>query len=111
MHDARKRIDAEALLSEARWASRLARRLVRDDAAAQDVVQSAFAAALESAPDAEGRLRPWLARVVRNFAAQTRRGEAHRADRERASARADRTPSAAETAERIESQRVLVEAL
>lgn len=111
MHDGRARIDAEKLLSEARWASRLARSLVRDDAAAQDVVQSAFVAALESAPNVDGRLRPWLARVVRNFAAQTRRGEAHRTDRERASARAERSPSAAETAERIESQRVLVEAL
>ncbi len=111
MHDGRSRIDAEKLLAEARWASRLARSLVRDDSAAQDVVQSALVAALESAPADEGRIRPWLARVVRNFAAQSRRGDAHRSEREQASARAERAPSAAETAERIESQRVLVDAL
>jgi RNA polymerase sigma-70 factor (ECF subfamily) len=111
MQDRRARIDAEKLLAEARWASHLARSLVRDDAAAQDVVQSALVAALESAPGVEGRLRPWLARVVRNFAAQSRRSEAHRSEREQVSARAERSPSAAETAERLESQRVLVEAL
>ena len=111
MHDGRARLDAEKLLAEARWATRLARRLVRDDSAAQDVVQSALVAALESAPASEGRMRPWLARVVRNFAAQSRRSDAHRTAREQASARPERSPSAAETAERLESQRLLVEAL
>jgi RNA polymerase sigma-70 factor (ECF subfamily) len=105
------RIDAEEMLAQARWMRRLARRLVRDSSTAEDVVQQTWLAALESAPGSEGRLRPWLARVVRNLASEKRRGEAHRAAREEIAARPERSPSAAETAEKIEAQRVLVEAL
>jgi RNA polymerase sigma-70 factor (ECF subfamily) len=104
-------IDAQALLAQAVWVRRLAKKLVRDGAVAEDLVQDTWLAALEGAPSEEGRLRPWLARVLRNFARQTQRGEANRARREEASARPERSPSASETAERLEAQRVLVEAL
>jgi RNA polymerase sigma-70 factor (ECF subfamily) len=104
-------IDAEELLAQARWVRRLARKLVRDASRAEDVVQDTWVAALESAPAQQGHLRPWLARVVRNFARQSQRRETNRAGREEASARSDRTPPASETAERLEAQRALVEAL
>ncbi len=104
-------MDAEALLAEARWVRRLARSLVRDDSVAEDLVQETWIAALEGAPADGGRLRPWLARVVRNFARQSHRGAANRARQEAQSARPERTPSTSETAERLEAQRLLVEAL
>ncbi|HEV8112857.1 MAG TPA: sigma-70 family RNA polymerase sigma factor [Planctomycetota bacterium] len=104
-------MDADSLLSEARWVRRLARSLVRDDAVAEDLVQETWIAALEGAPAESGRLRPWLARVVRNFARQAHRSRASRAHQERISARPERTPSTSETAERLEAQRLLVEAL
>jgi RNA polymerase sigma-70 factor (ECF subfamily) len=104
-------IDARELLTQARWVRRLAQSLVRDASIAEDLVQETWLAALEGAPSEEGRLRPWLARVVRNFARQSRRGEANRTRREHVSARSERSPSASETAERLESQRVLVESL
>ena len=87
----------ESLLAEGAWVARLARRLVGDDAA-DDVVQDTWVAALEKAPRERERLRPWLARVVTNFARQRRRGDAHRVQRESGSAPPDPEPEAAETA-------------
>jgi RNA polymerase sigma-70 factor (ECF subfamily) len=105
------KIDAEELLAQAQWVQRLARSLVRDASVAEDLVQETWLAALGRAPSDEGRLRTWLARVVRNFARQSRRGEANRARREEVSARSESSPSASDTAERLEAQRLLVEAL
>src|SRR5258705_13091820 len=98
-------MDAEALLAEARWVRRLARSLVRDDSVAEDLVQETWIAALEGAPADGGRLRPWLARVVRNFARQSHRGAANRARQEAQSARPGRTPPTPETAGRPGGQR------
>ncbi|HET6203233.1 MAG TPA: sigma-70 family RNA polymerase sigma factor [Planctomycetota bacterium] len=103
--------DVEDLLSQAPWMRRLARRLVRDAAQADDLVQETYLAALRSAPTEEERRKPWLVRVLRNFAAQTWRGDAHRARREEVAAKCGASPSASETAERLEAQRLLLEAL
>jgi len=62
--------DPEALLAHAGWIRALARRLVGDGPAADDLVQDTWLAALESRPDATRSLRPWLARVAHNFARQ-----------------------------------------
>lgn len=104
-------IDPHSLLAEAGWVERLARRLVRDDATAQDLVQETWLAALEAPPAADGRLRPWLARVLLNFARQRKRGEDRRLRREATAARPEALPPVSEASERIEAQRVLAEAL
>lgn len=104
-------IDPAALLAEASWVHRLARGLVRDDAAARDLVQETWLAALSAPPAADGRLRPWLARVLLNFARQRRRGETRRLARETLAAKAERLPPVSEAAERVEAQRALAEAL
>ena len=107
----RPAIDPAALLAEAGWVDRLARGLVRDDAAARDLVQETWLAALRAPPVADGRLRPWLARVLLNFARQRKRGEVRRASREALAARSERVPPVSEAAERVEAQRALAEAL
>jgi RNA polymerase sigma factor (sigma-70 family) len=104
-------IQPESLLAEAGWVSRLAKSLVKDDATAQDLVQETWLAALKSPPLADGRLRPWLARVLLNFARQRKRGESRRAAREALAARSERLPPATDASERIEAQRALAEAL
>ena len=106
-----REIDADELLAHTTWVRRLARGLVRDAAAADDVVQETWLAALKARRAADAPLRPWLARVAANFARDKTRGEANRASRERESARSGHAPSAADTAERLEAQRLLVEAL
>ena len=58
----------EELLAQSAWARRLAHSLVGEAAAADDVVQETWTAALERPPDGERPLRPWLARVIGNFA-------------------------------------------
>lgn len=72
----------EALLARADWARGLARRLVRDEALAEDVVQSAYLAALEKPPKQDARRDAWLRRVIRNVALATRRREKRREKRE-----------------------------
>ena len=99
------------LLTHSDWAFALARRLVRDDATADDVVQDTFAAALKSPPREEGPLRPWLSRVLGNVVRQRARGEGRRSYRERVSARRESLPSAAELTERTEAHRLLTEVL
>lgn len=66
------------LLAHATWARRLAYRLVRDEAAADDLVQEAWEVALRTRPEAGRPVRPWLGTVLRNlfrmkWRAQTRR--------------------------------------
>src|SRR5690606_2849024 len=55
--------------------------------------------------------RSWLRRVVRNVAANLRRGERRRLDREHRVAAIDRVPSSAELMEREERRRALVAAI
>lgn len=68
----------DALLREAGWVRTLARRLARDQAAADDVAQGTLAWALERRPGTRGLLRPWLARVVVRLV----RGHYYEGDRE-----------------------------
>jgi RNA polymerase sigma-70 factor (ECF subfamily) len=67
------------LLAEVAWLRRLAGRI--DGGRAEDLAQEAILAAL-TGPAPRGRLRSWLAGIVRNLARDTRRREARRARRE-----------------------------
>jgi RNA polymerase sigma-70 factor (ECF subfamily) len=105
----------ERLLAEAEWMLALAEHLVRDGSA-EDIVQDTWLAALHCAPsgrlpEESSRVRPWLAHVLANFARAQRRGDARRGEREMHAARPESVPSAADSAERVEAQRALVEAL
>ncbi|MEM6570598.1 MAG: RNA polymerase sigma factor, partial [Planctomycetota bacterium] len=66
-------ISLEALLQESDWLRRVARALVRDEAAADDLAQDVLDAASSRPPALEGRrLRGWLSTVARRRAARVR---------------------------------------
>jgi RNA polymerase sigma factor (sigma-70 family) len=101
----------EQLLEHAAWARRLAGTLVRDAAAADDLVQQAWLAALLRPPAAGRPLRPWLGQVLRNFARQGRRATGRRAERENLAPAPTALPGPEEWIERLDSQRALTEEL
>ena len=90
MTDGTLRPDPEALLAHSGWVRALARSLVADATAAEDVEQETWRRALESPPKHAGNLRAWLATVVRSVAAQRGRSEG------RATARHERFRRAAD---------------
>ncbi|MEM9799275.1 MAG: sigma-70 family RNA polymerase sigma factor [Planctomycetota bacterium] len=89
----------------------LARRLVRDAAEADDVVQDALAAALRR--PAEVREEGWIASAVQSAARSRRRSATRRADRERRAARPEGAGGgdAGTALENAERQRDVVEAV
>lgn len=99
-----------AWLEELAWVRRLAARLVRDPAAAEDVAQDALVVAWSRPPDRGVPLRSWLAGVVRRVASARRRGEARREAREHAAARAEAV-DAEHALERLELHERLVAAV
>jgi len=100
----------EELARHARWVRRMAGALLRDEAAAEDLVQDTWLAALTRAP-ASGRLRPWLRQVARNFARQHHRGKARRAAREAVARTPDGPEAPDEFAARLEAEQRLTRAL
>ncbi|MBK7641592.1 MAG: sigma-70 family RNA polymerase sigma factor [Planctomycetes bacterium] len=74
------------LLADAGWVRSLAARLVADPGTAEDLAQETLVAAWSRPPAPGTPARPWLARVLRNFARQRSRSESARSQRERASA-------------------------
>jgi RNA polymerase sigma-70 factor (ECF subfamily) len=99
------------LEQQSEWMRRLVRRLVRDTAGAEDVVQEAQLAALRRRRAGESVERGWLARVALNFARRQRRGEATRRAHEQRGARDESGPAADELAARLDAQRALAEEL
>src|SRR6185503_16479146 len=104
----------DELLGQERWLQALARRLVRDAATADDLVQETLLRALrarewserESAvPAADAQ--SWLARVLRNVWRERARSEHARGRREARAAEAEALPSARESLERVELQQRL----
>ena len=89
----------------------LARGMLRDHQEAEDVVQDAFAAALDKEPADRHGVRAWLAGVVRNLARGSLRARRRRVRRERVAARPQTTTPTDEVAERVEVQRRLAEAV
>ena len=104
-------LEAAEFLRHADFVRRLARRLAADEAAAEDLVQDTWLAALEHPPTQARGVRAWLARVLRNQAALRRRTGARRVHRERAVARVDRAPETGELIERMELHRRVVAAM
>jgi len=96
-----------ALLADAAWVHRLARVLIRDAGAAEDVAQETLVAALERGGPAPSRR--WLVAVLRNRVRLLYRGRTRRAARERAAARAEALEATSELATRADSLRRAVE--
>ncbi len=103
------RPELETLLRHADWLARLARRLVSDAAAAEDLVQETWIAALRRPPDPDRPARPWLAGVIRKLALLRGRRES----RQVASAwpSAEAAPSAEESAAQVELERTVAGAV
>ena len=103
----------DELLGQERWLQALARRLVRDAATAEDLVQETWFRALRAERGREreggsvGDARAWLARVLRNVWREKGRSERARGRRERSVAPSETLPSARESLERIELQQRL----
>lgn len=76
-------ISRQALLADQEWIHSVARALVGPGAEAEDLAQETLLAALDHPPAADGPLRPWLRRVLTNFARIALRREANRRARER----------------------------
>ena len=105
----RQHPSAEALLSHADFVRRLARRLVSDEATADDVVQETLLAALKRPPADHSRLRQWLGAVACRLALRFRRSDTRRARRERHAAKRDGVASTVDVASALEIQRCVVE--
>ncbi|MEZ6016731.1 MAG: sigma-70 family RNA polymerase sigma factor [Planctomycetota bacterium] len=97
----------ERLFAHTDWLRALARRLVRDASAAEDLVQETWLAALKAPPDDTLPVRPWLAGVARRLALMQFRGDSRRAAREARVARAEGLPSTAELIAELDLQRDL----
>src|SRR5688572_26815134 len=100
---------AEALLAHAEWIRALARSLVRDPDAADELVQRTLVAAWLRPPPEPGSPRGWLARCLRNFAHSARRARDRRGRHEVLAARAEALPSAHDVVERASLSRELAE--
>jgi len=103
----------QLLADHVEWVRRLARQLVRDAHAADDLTQDVCLAALEDRPEPRGPhgLRAWLATVLRNRVHEGRRGAGRRRERESASARPEATEGVDQIVERVALERELVEAV
>lgn len=101
----------DELLREESWVRALARRLVSDEARADDLVQETWVAALQRPPRAGTSLRPWLATVIRNRVRQDVRGGLRRRAREEDRFDDREVPSPDDLAELADQQRRVVQAV
>src|SRR5258705_5724464 len=105
-------IDPELLLAHAGFVRSVARSLLADENAVDDVVQQTWLAALEKPPREPGALRRWLARVARSVVRESRRSDERRVRREAASAPSEVDPSdPAQLVERLARMRALTDAV
>src|SRR5262245_51272796 len=106
MSDAGLRTDPQALLAHGDFVRGIARSLLWDEHAAEDVVQQTWLAALgREAPASRG----WLAAVSRNLAIKRLRGDRRRSAREAAASRAEGVPSDTDVLERERLRRAVVD--
>ncbi|MEZ5963767.1 MAG: sigma-70 family RNA polymerase sigma factor [Planctomycetota bacterium] len=92
-------IDPDLILAHDGFVRRLARRLLRDAHAADDVAQQTWMAACTRAVTADS-LRDWLVTVARRIAGRRVRSDRRESLRQRAAARSEQLPSTAAIVER-----------
>jgi len=102
-------IAPEQLLAHSGWMRALARSLIGDASAADDIVQESMLAALRRPPDADRPVEAWLSRVVRHVAANFRRGEQRRSDRHAGIEAQEPPDDPGATLERLDTQQMIVE--
>jgi len=98
------------LAETSQWAQSLATRLVGDEHLAEDVVQEAYLAALQT-PGRPRSVSAWFSGAVKNLSRRKLRDRVHGDRREQAAARAEALPAASDTAARLEQQELLIRAL
>jgi RNA polymerase sigma factor (sigma-70 family) len=98
----------DELMAEIGWVRRLARALINDVAAADDIAQDAWVLAIRHPPTDARPLRPWLRRVVLNVARMRYRTARRRDAREAATERGD-VPTPADLVERVQLQRAVAD--
>ena len=104
----RQELSLDALLKQAGWARRLARSLVSESDAADDLVQETWLSALRRPPTIAGSARPWLGAVLRNLGTNRAQATRRRDTREREfGAIEDTAASAEELLARMEAQKML----
>lgn len=101
----------ESLVEHADGLRRLARALMRDKSAAEDVVQDALVTALQRSPSKPAALRAWLRQIVRRKAIDHDVARLRRGQREQATARPEAVCCHLETAEKLAVRRAVVEAV
>src|SRR5262249_32487315 len=101
--------DLQRLLAEEPFVRALAQQLVVGDA--DEVVQQTWLRVLQQGGRGVERPRFWLLRIVRNVAADLRRSDRRRQDRQRAASTRELVPSSAELLQREEQRRALVAAV
>ncbi|MEE8105423.1 MAG: sigma-70 family RNA polymerase sigma factor [Planctomycetota bacterium] len=101
----------QALLQHADFVRRVCRSVLYDPGQADDVMQETLLVALRHRPRHPSRTRAWLAGIARNLALKSLRSESRRGRRERVRARTEATDSTVSVAERLETQRRVVEAV
>ncbi len=104
-------ISPAELLANRFWVRALARRLLSDDAGADDLVQRVWLAAMRRPPTERRTLRGWLSVVTRRTARDMVREDRRRRAREEAVARPEGTPSSARLAAEADTQRRLIESV
>ncbi len=98
----------DTLLAHRDWVRGVARALVVDAARAADLEQETWLAALRGAPASVTSPRAWLGSVLRRQAARSFRNAARAERRERAVARSEALPSAADTVAAAEAHERVV---
>src|SRR5687768_17586725 len=99
------------LLTAQDFVRRLARSLVFDQGRVDDVVQEAWAAAIQQPPRERAAAGSWFRSVLHNLARRRSRDEARRRAREQAAARPEALPSAADVLAREQQRREVVDAV
>lgn len=99
------------LLEELAWLQGLARRLVGDQAAADDLVQETWLAALRRFGRNAMPSRGWLSSRLRSNASNRRRAERRRGEREEEVARREAVPSTSDLVLRSEAQQQVLAAV
>lgn len=103
--------DLDRLLADTAFVRRIARSLVRDPDAADDLAQDALVVALERPPREGTSLRGWIATVVRTLAIDRARGTAARARRETSAAAPQHALGPDEIATRLDMSQHVARAL
>ena len=104
-------LTADDLLSQAGWVRQLARSLASRGLDADDIVQSAWLAAIAGPPRVRGSPRAWLRSVVRHGVFRAKRREALRKRAESEREAKDNAEPADEIVERVELHKKLAEAV